>query len=69
MIYLKYSPSKHTANTDKHRHLHPISLGNKFHSYFCIFATEIHVKQLNIEKDEHQYFQKHDLQAPTPRLT
>ena len=48
MIYLKYSPSKHTANTDKHWHLHLISLGNNFHSYFCIFATEIHVKQLTI---------------------
>ena len=41
MIYLKYSPSKQTANTDIHRHLRPISLGNKFHSYFCIFATEL----------------------------
>lgn len=49
MIYLKYSPSKHIANTDKQRHLTPISQGNKFHSYFCIFAIEIEfVKQLTI---------------------
>ena len=41
MIYLKYSPSKHTANTDKQRHLNPISQGNKFHPYFYIFVTEM----------------------------
>lgn len=57
MIYLKYSPSKHIANTDKQKHLTPISQGNKFHSYFCIFAIEIEfVKQLTIDDYERKYF-------------